>query len=120
MTTDTAPNVIADPETEATHYGIAVCHFGEDGDMLALGHHGDRRAFAAFNRHARVFCHLANLADDQSANLTDWFGCIEELWVVFRKADPNNCWEDPDCEWFFDRATEGTPGAQPVTILDVA
>jgi hypothetical protein len=120
MTTETRPAVITDPETEATHYGIPVCHIGEDGDMLALGHPGIRRAFAAFNRHARVFCNLANLADDQNASLDDWSDVITEQWVVFRKADPNNCWEDPDSEWFFDQVTEGTPGAQPVTILDVS
>ncbi|MFD9444986.1 hypothetical protein [Streptomyces sp. NPDC060001] len=110
---------ITDPETEATHYGIPVAHVGEDGDMLALGHPGTRRAFAAFNRHARVFCHLANLADDQNASLSDWADVIEEKWAIFRKADPDNCWEDPDCSWFYDEADESTPGALPVTILTV-
>lgn len=119
--TDTAqPTAITDPATEATHYGIPVAHIGEDGDMLALGHPGIRRAFAAFNRHARVFCGLANLADDQSARLADWSDAITEEWAIFRKAEPSNEWEDPDYEWFFDRVIEGTPGAQAVTILDVA
>lgn len=117
--TQTAPQLITDPETEATHYGIAVCHFGEDGDMLALGHPGARRAFAAFNRHARVFCHLVNLADDHRAELDDWFDRTEELWVIFRSPDPARG-DDPDCSWYFDRSSEGEPGAQPVTILDVS
>lgn len=116
MTSTVEP--LTDPETEATHYGIPVCHIGEDGEMLALGHPGTRRAFAAFNRHARVCCQLANLADDQGAELDDWFDRIEELWVIFRKPDPTRG-DDPDFAWYFDRVTETTPGAQPVTILDV-
>lgn len=118
MTQPIARQIIDKPETEDTHYGIPVCHIGEDGDMLALGHPGIRRAFAAFNRHARVFCHLANLADDQNARLNDWADAIEEKWVVFHKPDPEQG-EDPDCEWVFDYSAEGQPGAQPVTILDV-
>lgn len=118
--TTTQPEIITSPATEDTHYGIPVCHIGEDGDMLALGHPGIRRAFAAFNRHARKFCGLTNLADDQNAVLADWSDVITEQWVIFRKADPNNCWENPDYEWFFDRVTQGTPGAQPVTLLNVS
>jgi len=118
MTAATQPEIITDPETEDTHYGIPVCHIGEDGDMLALGHPGIRRAFAAFNRHARVFCGLANLADDRGSALADWSDAISEEWVIFRKPDPAQD-EDPDYEWIFDRVAEGTPGAQPVTILDV-
>ncbi|HEY9353644.1 MAG TPA: hypothetical protein VIP28_10350 [Nocardioides sp.] len=116
----TTPEIITDPETEDTHYGIPVAHIGEDGDMLALGHPGTRRAFAAFNRHARVFCGLANLADDRGAALADWSDVITEEWVIFRKADPDNEWEDPDYEWFFDRVTKDAPGAQPVTVLHVS
>jgi hypothetical protein len=33
-------SIITDPATEDTHYGIPVCHIGEDGNMLALGHPG--------------------------------------------------------------------------------
>lgn len=117
--TTTTGSIITNPEMEATHYGIPVAHIGDEGDMLALGHPGHRRAFAAFNRHARVFCQLANLADDQDATLDDWSDVITEEWVIFRKADPAKEWEDPDCEWFFDRVAEGTPGAQRVTLLDL-
>jgi hypothetical protein len=119
VTTDTASNVITDPETEDTHYGIPVCHIGEDGDMLALGHPGARRAFAAFNRHARVFCLLVNLADDHRAELDDWYGCVEERWVIFRSPDPARG-DDPDCSWYFESSREGEPGAQPVTLLAVS
>ncbi|GHH87889.1 hypothetical protein [Streptomyces capitiformicae] len=119
MTTQTVTHQpLTNPATEATHYGIPVCHIGEDGNMLALGHPGTRRAFAAFNRHARVFCHLANLADDCRADLDGWYDRVEEMWVVFRKPDPERG-DDPDFEWYFDVATEATPGAQPVTVLDI-
>ena len=106
-------------DMEAVHYGIPVSGYGEDGAMLALGHHDTRRAFAAFNRHARVCCGLANLADDQGADLDDWLLCIEELWVIFRRPDPARG-DDPDCAWYFDRVTAATPGAQPVTYLDAS
>ncbi|MGW0920154.1 hypothetical protein ACWD3J_14190 [Streptomyces sp. NPDC002755] len=117
--TETTTVIVTDPETEETHYGVPVCHIGEHGDMLALGHPGARRAFAAFNRHARVFCGLANLADDQGAELDDWFNCVEELWVIFRRPDPARD-DDPDSTWYFDLATEATPGAQPVMYLGVS
>ena len=112
--------VITDPATDDTHYGIPVCHLGEDGDMLALGHPGKRKAFAAFNRHARVFCGLANLADDFGAHITDWLDTVEEKWVVFRKPDPDNEFEDPDYEWYLDESTPDDPNARPVTILRAA
>lgn len=111
--------VITDPVTEDTHYGIPVCHIGEDGNMLALGHPGKRKAFAAFNRHARVFCGLPNLADDFSARLADWKDSVEEQWVVFRRPDPDSEFEDPEYEWYFDAASADDPNSQPVTILRV-
>lgn len=36
-----------------THYGIPVAGIGEEGELVALGHHEPRRAFAAFNRFVR-------------------------------------------------------------------
>jgi len=111
---------ITNPVTEDTHYGIPVCHIGEDGNMLALGHPGKRKALAAFNRHARVFCRLVNLADDRSARLADWTDAVTEEWVIFRKPDPNDESEDPDFEWYFDASTADNPAALPVTILRAA
>ncbi|OQQ13023.1 hypothetical protein B0675_40100 [Streptomyces sp. M41(2017)] len=107
---------LTNPQTEATHYGISVCNIGEDGDMLALGHPGDRRALAAFNRHARVFIGLCNLADDPRATLSEWVGSTQEKWVIFRKPDPEQG-EDPDYVWVCDDADASTPGALPVTVL---
>ncbi|WP_399559380.1 hypothetical protein [Streptomyces chartreusis] len=111
--------VVAEPEMEATYFGTPVSHIGEDGDMLALGHPGIRRAFAAFNRHARVFCGLANLADDSHATAGAWADAISERWAIFRKPDPDSEWEDPDYDWIAQWVEPGTPGARPVTVLDV-
>ena len=115
----TIREIVTDPEMEAVQYGIPVAHVGEDGSMLALGHPGTRRALAAFNRHARVFVGLVNLADDRHASYGDWHEAVDERWVIFRKPDPTSLYEDPDSVWYFDRCDEGTPGAQPVTVLDV-
>lgn len=109
---------LTNPETEATYYGVPVAHIGEDGDMLALGHPGTRRAFAAFNRHARVFVGLANLADDRRATVDEWIDQVEEKWALFRRPDPEQG-EDPDYVWICDYSSKDVPGALPVTILGV-
>jgi hypothetical protein len=110
------PEVIADPEMEETHHGITVAHFGEDGGMIALGHHEVRRALAAFNRHARVFVGLENLADDRSVRAADYVPEINQMWAVFRR--PNkDAGEDPDWTWVVDWCDLSTPGARPVTVL---
>ncbi|MFB7736227.1 hypothetical protein ACFC08_17940 [Streptomyces sp. NPDC056112] len=116
--TATTPEIITNPEMEATHFGVEVCHIGEDGDMFALGHPGIRRAFAAFNRHARVHCHFANLADDCRAHVEDWVDAITEHWVILRRPDASKG-EDPDWEWVADWVDANTPSALPVTIFRV-
>lgn len=120
MNDTTAAEIITDPEMEATHYGIRVAYYGEDGAMLALGHLGDRRAIAAFNRHARVFLGFDNLADDHSSRASDWAELIEQRWATFRKPNPNSLYEDPSWVWVVDWATAEQAGAQPVTVLAVA
>ncbi|MFE2563106.1 hypothetical protein [Streptomyces mirabilis] len=119
MTTDstTRPRLIADLAMEDTHYGIGVSHIGEDGDLIALGHHSPRRALAAFNRHMRTFVGLANLADDRSATAADWVPALQQKYAVFRTPDPENEWEDPDWSWVADWCDADVPGARPVTLL---
>ncbi len=64
--------------------------------MLALGHHGDRRAFAAFNRHARALATWRTSPTTRArTSLTG--SAASRSCGSLRKADPNNCWEDPDC-----------------------
>ena len=102
-------------DMEATHYGIPVSTYGEDGNMLALGHHEPRRAFAAFNKHARTALGFANFADDRDAHLDDWIDGVSHTWLTFHRGDPNGDWA-----WEGKPATENTTGAVPVTFLDVA
>jgi hypothetical protein len=117
MTTERQPGaLIADPEAEDTHYGIAVTHVGEDGDMLALGHHDTRKALAAFNRHSRTFIGLPNLADDFSARAEDWLDAIRPRWAVFTVPDPEQC-QDSEWYWVANFSDEPIPNAQPIMHL---
>jgi hypothetical protein len=103
------------PVPEDTHYGIPVCHIGEDGDMVALGHHEPCRALDAFNRHARVFCGLANVVDDRGTTADDMLALISPAWGQFRK--PHGDGEDPDCEWYVDPCNADAPNATPYMRL---
>ncbi|WP_333759281.1 hypothetical protein [Streptomyces sp. ISBFB 2968] len=116
MSTTTQPQTIDVPEMEDTHYGIGVSHIGEDGDLIAIGHHSDRRTLAAFNRHMRTFLGLANLADDRSATAIEWLPALQRKHCVFRTPDPADCWE-ADWSWVAEWCDPETPGAQPVTLL---
>lgn len=104
---------LSDPQMEATYYGVPVAYVGEDGEMLALGHHEPRRVIAAFNAHARCHYGLANLADDAGATAAPWFKDLHQQWAVFTAPDP----AESDYAWFTDEVTEGAPGALPVTFL---
>jgi hypothetical protein len=125
MTTiETLPPVRTGPFTptaadmEAVHYGIPVCHVGEDGDLLALGHHDARKVLAAFNRHARVCAGLLNLADDRSTTVADLLPSLRQRWALFRPPDAASEWDDPDCPWYCDWVDEpNEAGSVPVTIL---
>lgn len=117
MSTDTPPTLIADPAMEDIHYGIKVSHIGEDGDLIALGHHTDRRTIAAFNRHMRAFLGLANLADDRSATVADWLPALQRKHAVFRTPDPENEFEDPEWSWVAHWCDADTADARAVTLL---
>ena len=112
--------LIDNPEMEDTYYGIAIAPLGDDWDkLLALGHHEPKRVLAAFNRFSRMAGWL-NVADDLSADAATWIGRLERKHGVFREADPEHGWEDPDCVWFVDWVPADAPGARPVTLLAVA
>lgn len=118
-TTLLAPDAI---EIEGTHYGIPVSTYGEDGDMLAIGHHDPRRALAAFNRHSRRFLGLVNILDDRCADAGDVGNLLADLiprWGLFRLPRPE-LEEDPDYVWVMEECTADTPGAMPVTILRIS
>lgn len=106
-------------QMEATHYGITVCHIGEDGDMLALGHHDPRRALAAFNRHARTVLGLANYLDDRSAVAAEALETITHVSMAFRTPDPAQG-EDPDWFWVAEEVAPGAPDSTPCTYARLA
>lgn len=117
MTTNAKILTPTSDQMEGTYFGVSVCHIGDDGEtLMALGHHGKRRTFAAFNRHARVFVGLANLADDRSETLEGWLEDIQEHWAVFRAPDPEQG-EHPDMKWYADWSEPHAPGAVPITLL---
>ncbi|MFB7707951.1 hypothetical protein [Streptomyces sp. NPDC056105] len=109
------PTLLADPEMEATHFGIPVSYYGEDDCMIALGHHSKRRALAAFNRHARTLLGLASVSDDPESRAVDWLDAICERWAIFTA--PDNPTEYPDGFWFVQFTDGEQPGALPVTVL---
>lgn len=111
-------DLIAKPAMEGTHYGIQVAWLGEDwGEaLIALGHHDTRHALAAFNRHARHFGSLANLADDPEATTAEWAGEIKQRHGFFRKPDPDSG-EDREWSWVIEWCDADNPNATPVTLL---
>lgn len=104
------------PEPEATHYGVPVTCIGEDGDLLAFGHHTPRRALAAFNLHARNDLGLLNLVDDRSATAAECLAYISQGWAQFRKPLSDSGDEDPDWEWVMEWCTEDDENATAVTL----
>lgn len=118
MTTE-AQYTLTAADFEKTYFGVPVCSSGEDGDMLALGHPGARRALAAFNRYARKVIGLDNLADDRKATAEDWLGTITEHWGVPRKATEDEM-DNEGFLWCLDPATADTPGAIAYTWLAAA
>jgi len=104
------------PEPEATHYGIPVTAVGEDGDVLALGHHEPRRALAAFNRHAREQVGLLNLTDIRSSTAAECLAYITQGWALFRKPLLDDDSEDPDWEWVMVPCAATDENAIPITL----
>lgn len=121
MTTAEPTFQITAADMEATYDGISVCCSGEDGNMLALGHHDPAAALAAFNRHAREFVQIENvLADDAvtAEELADLTDCITQSWGIAYAATE----EQQDQEgwsWRLESATADTPGAIPCTFLNL-
>ncbi|WP_433893055.1 hypothetical protein [Streptomyces sp. CA-111067] len=117
--TTTAPITLTPKDFEATYDDIAVCCSGEDGDMIALGHHDPTTALAAFNRHATEYLGLANIVDDATlpaAELASYAKHITQHWGTVRKAteaeQDNEGWS-----WCLESAIKDTPGAIPYTWL---
>lgn len=71
--TTTLPNL----EGFEEFFGIKVCTLGEDGRMVALGHHEPKQALAAFNAYAKSlgFTDL----DDFSSFRGDWSKALNRI-----------------------------------------
>jgi hypothetical protein len=114
-------------KTMRQHYGVHVSHVGEDGEMIALGHHDTRRVIAAMNREARVHTFLTNMCDYFGIFYRDVADDLEQLHARLVTAcdeaeQPNH---DDDCgecaeirksDWFIRwDATPDDPAAFPIT-----
>lgn len=122
MSDTTTPLTLTADDFEATYDGISVCCSGEDGDMIALGHHDPTAALAAFDRHAREFMKIENLAGDSNATdaeLAEYANDITQHWGIARKAteaeQDNEGWS-----WCLEAATAETPGAIAFTWLGLS
>jgi len=123
------------PAGFSEHYGIRVACLGEDGDMIALGHHDSRRVVAAFNRHARHHSCWFNMADDTEATYADVVDALLATYVTEDLVCGSCIDYDDDCAtcrashdrrfsidgWSpsFGVSTPG-PGVFPVTVWSVA
>jgi hypothetical protein len=105
------------PTFAAVHYGIPVSDIGDDGDLIAPGHHEPRRVLAAFNRYARTQWGYPNLAGSRDTTAADLYDQIRRHWGVFRAPNPAAEHEDPGWEWVIDHCTADTPGAAPYTQI---
>ena len=111
------------------HYGVWVSYVGDDGDMVALGHHEPKRVLAAFNRYARRECGLVNITDDRRAG---YAAVASDLrWRMARLVtacdSPTHDEDERDsycgrCSllgdggWYIDWADQDAPGAFPITM----
>lgn len=115
----TTPYQLTASDMEAVYDDIAVCCSGEDGDMIALGHYDPAVALAAFNRHAREYLKIANVADDDALTteeLADFADCTTAQWGIARQAtaeeEANQGWV-----WVLTLAKKDDSGAIPYTFL---
>jgi hypothetical protein len=108
------------------HYGVRVAYVGDDGEMMALGHHEPRRVVAAFNREARVHSWLTNMCDDDRAWYRDVADDLRQEYGVLATAcegadqpdhddDCGECYEIRKSDWYVRWGEADTPGAFPVT-----
>lgn len=120
--TTAEPLALTAADFEATYDGIPVCCSGEDGNMIALGHHDPTATLAAFDRHAREFLKIENLAADDTltdAQLAEYVHHIGAYWGLARKATEEEQ-DYPGWSWTLDPATAETPGATAYMHLNLA
>ncbi|MEU8048110.1 NUDIX domain-containing protein [Micromonospora echinofusca] len=86
--------------------GIALSDIGEDGDIIALGHHDPARLLTALRRYAREVRGEALAPADPAAPHAQ----IRHEWGVNISEAAG-----PDQEWYLETAPADTPGAFPIT-----
>jgi hypothetical protein len=112
-----------------TCYGVQVCTVGEDGILIALGHHPARTALAAFNAYSRRVIGLADVTDGQWVQPV---GPLLEKVKQDRGRLLGECGECPpergcdrclairDGSWWMELgADKADPDAFPVTVLEI-
>lgn len=112
-----------------TFYGVTVTYIGEDGYMMAFGHHADPRpVIAAMNRLARTQCGLENMLDDPRATYSDVADRLHEDWAIQLHDRCLECGNDPHCkecqalrlksedEWCLRWGEQDNPAAFPITL----
>ena len=76
-----------------THYGVAVCSLGEDGDRMLAFTDNPRRALAAMNRQVRDDCGVGEMVQQFDPD-------VRVRWAVFHDTcgcvhdDPSSCRAD--------------------------
>lgn len=112
------------------YYGVPVSDIGEDGNLIALGHHDTRQVLAAFNRHARTFWGLTDLYDGRLPMFPRHHAVEDvcERWAVLVKecdearqpdhtGDCSRCRLLKEEDWWIDySAKEPTLGSFPVMV----
>lgn len=104
-----------------THYGVPVSTIGEDGELVALGHHNPRTVLAAFNAYARS-CGFRDLADWSYPRTVTAGRVRHELFVV--DAECSGCGPEGACrcpdifslDWWLRAADGDDRDAFPVTV----
>ncbi|MCW6003896.1 hypothetical protein K1W54_04770 [Micromonospora sp. CPCC 205371] len=127
---------IPDLDSFEVYFGIRVADIGEDGDLIALGHHDPKAALAAFNAHAKKFWGLVDLLDGAQHDQGRWLWALENVkqkWAVSLTDRCRECAKDglrEECTscsdvratikegswWIAYDAAEDEPGAFPVTV----
>lgn len=125
------PRIPALPDFDV-QFGIPISAIGEDGDLIALGHHAPKAALAAFNAYARQTIGLVDLLDGRGA-WREALVSVQQRWAVWltdrcrtcaKDGQRDDCWSCVDVReaarlhsWWLDwAAAEDEPGAFPVTV----
>ncbi|WP_063770606.1 MazG-like family protein [Streptacidiphilus carbonis] len=108
-----AKRIVFEPRPEdvdhyGTHYGVTLCGYGEDGDLLALGHVPARRALAAAARARRTIegIRIRPSPGDDLPHLRHTWGSF--TYLPEGELLDWECIEHPD----------QVDGAVPITVLD--